>query len=112
MGWVCCLRTTSIPERQFNPEVKLLSAAFPELALAQCGLWKKVHVLPPGDISGAFVPQSVSNKDGQLLDVDIVLNEVFEEGAVLQVEYSKGPSAFQARYKLDFIPLNPLPSSG
>lgn len=52
----------------------------------------------PGEVCGRFVPQSVSNRDGQLMDVDIVLNELFEDGSELQVEYSNGPIAYQARY--------------
>ncbi|GMH35101.1 hypothetical protein BSKO_02969 [Bryopsis sp. KO-2023] len=38
------------------------------------------------------------NKDGQLLDVDIVLNELCQDGSELHVEYSDGPLAYRARW--------------
>jgi hypothetical protein len=43
------------------------------------------------------VPQSVCNKDGQAQDVDIVVNEMFEDGDEVLVEYSNGPTPYKVR---------------
>ena len=43
------------------------------------------------------MPQSVMTSDGQVLDVDIVLNEMFKDGDELHVEYSAGPKPYAAR---------------
>lgn len=51
----------------------------------------------PGEVHNRYVPQSILDANGIILDVDIVLNEVFSDGAELSVEYSDGPLAFQAR---------------
>lgn len=55
--------------------------------------------LPPraGELYGRYVPQSVSNKDGQPMDIDIVLNEMFNDGDEMVVEYSGGPQPFRVR---------------
>ena len=44
-----------------------------------------------------YVPQSVMTSDGHVVDVDIVLNEMFKDGDELHVEYSAGPKPFAAR---------------
>ncbi|MEW5310495.1 MAG: hypothetical protein WDW38_002290 [Sanguina aurantia] len=48
-----------------------------------------------GELYGRYVPQSVSNKDGQAMDIDIVLNEMFNDGDELLVEFSGGPQPFR-----------------
>jgi hypothetical protein len=45
---------------------------------------------------GCYVPQAIV-KDGAVLDVDLVLSEVVEDGELLLVEYSTGPVAYTAR---------------
>ena len=54
------------------------------------------HTLP-GDAYGRYIPQSVLNKDGQPLDIDIVVNEIFGDGDELYVEFSDGPQAYRVR---------------
>lgn len=46
---------------------------------------------------GSYVPQAVV-KDGAVLDVDLVLAEVVEDGELLLVEFSSGPIAFTTRH--------------
>jgi len=46
---------------------------------------------------GSYVPQAVV-KDGAVLDVDLVLAEVVEDGELLLVEFSTGPIAFTTRH--------------
>jgi len=43
---------------------------------------------------GAFLPQCVRAKDGSVLDADVVVNRVFEDGSECVVEYGKGPKMF------------------
>lgn len=50
-----------------------------------------------GEVYGRYVPQSVTNKDGQAQDVDIVLNEIFNDGDDVYVEYSNGPMPYRVR---------------
>ncbi len=50
-----------------------------------------------GEAVDCYVPQSVMTSDGHVLDVDIVLNEMFKDGDELHVEYSAGPKPFAAR---------------
>lgn len=45
---------------------------------------------------GCYVPQAVV-KDGSVMDVDLVLSEVVEDGELLMVEYSTGPEAYTVR---------------
>eukprot|EP00955_Chlamydomonas_euryale_P092339 364699-Chlamydomonas_euryale.AAC.7 len=52
-----------------------------------------------GEVYGRFVPQSVTSKDGQALDVDIVVNEILNDGDELYVEYSNGPQAYKIRWE-------------
>lgn len=52
-----------------------------------------------GDSPLTYVPQSVCASDGTIMDVDIVLNEVCDEGDSLTVEFSHGPEAFKARWE-------------
>lgn len=52
-----------------------------------------------GDVLGSYVPQAVLDKGGQVLDVDIVLNEVFGDGDDVHVEYANGPAAYQVRWE-------------
>eukprot|EP00198_Chlamydomonas_reinhardtii_P009683 XP_001699020.1 predicted protein [Chlamydomonas reinhardtii] len=51
-----------------------------------------------GEVYGRYVPQSVNNKDGQPLDVDIVVNEIFNDGDELFVEFSNGPVPYKVRW--------------
>lgn len=44
-----------------------------------------------------YVPQSVLTPEGEVLDIHIVLNEMFKSGDKLFVEYSDGPVAYKAR---------------
>ena len=44
-----------------------------------------------------YVPQSVMTPEGEILDIHIVLNEMFKSGDKLFVEYSDGPIAYKAR---------------
>ncbi len=53
--------------------------------------------LRTGEVYGRYVPQSVNNKDGQPLDVDIVVNEIFNDGDELFVEFSSGPVPYKVR---------------
>jgi hypothetical protein len=46
---------------------------------------------------GCYVPQAVV-KDSTVLDVDLVLSEVVEDGELLLVEYNCGPEAYTTRY--------------
>ena len=50
-----------------------------------------------GEVYGRYVPQSVSNKDGQAQDVDIVLNEIFSDNEDVMVEFSNGPQPYRVR---------------
>lgn len=50
-----------------------------------------------GEVYGRYVPQSITTKDGQPLDVDIVVNEIFNDGDELFVEYSSGPMPYRVR---------------
>ncbi len=50
-----------------------------------------------GDVLGSFVPQAVLNKDGQVLDIDLVLSEVVKDGDEVYVEFSEGPLAYRVR---------------
>lgn len=52
-----------------------------------------------GEVFGRFVPQSVTTKDGQALDVNIVVNEILSDGDELYVEYSNGPQAYRVRWE-------------
>ncbi|GLC43541.1 hypothetical protein PLESTM_001484500 [Pleodorina starrii] len=52
-----------------------------------------------GEVYGRYVPQSVNNKDGQPLDVDIVVNEMFNDGDELFVEFSNGPVPYKVRWE-------------
>lgn len=45
---------------------------------------------------GCYVPQAVV-KDGTVLDADIVLSEVVDDGDMLLVEYGTGPVAYTTR---------------
>ena len=47
-----------------------------------------------------YVPQSVMTPEGEILDIHIVLNEMFKSGDKLFVEYSDGPIAYKARLDL------------
>ncbi len=44
------------------------------------------------------MPQSVTNKDGQPLDIDIVVNEIFNDNDELYVEFSNGPVPYRVRW--------------
>jgi len=46
---------------------------------------------------GIYVPQAVLDKDGRVLDVDLVLSEAVRDGGELVVEYGAGPTAFRSR---------------
>ncbi len=46
------------------------------------------------------MPQAVNNRDGQPLDVDIVVNEIFDDGDEVFVEYSNGPVPYKVRHVL------------
>ena len=48
-----------------------------------------------------YVPQSVMTPEGEVLDIHIVLNEMFKSGDKLFVEYSDGPIAYKARLAFD-----------
>ncbi len=48
-----------------------------------------------------YVPQSVMTPEGEVLDIHIVLNEMFKSGDKLFVEYSDGPIAYKARWASD-----------
>mmetsp|Transcript_34108 Transcript_34108/g.61492 ORF Transcript_34108/g.61492 Transcript_34108/m.61492 type:complete len:458 (-) Transcript_34108:462-1835(-) len=52
-----------------------------------------------GEAHGRFVPQSIVTKEGQPLDIDIVVNEIFGDGDELFVEYSSGPTAYRVRWE-------------
>lgn len=47
-----------------------------------------------------YVPQSVMTPEGEVLDIHVVLNEMFKSGDKLFVEYSDGPTAYKARSAL------------
>lgn len=50
-----------------------------------------------GDVHGCFVPQAVLNKEGQVLDADVVINQLLADGEDVFVEYGDGPAAFRSR---------------
>ena len=50
-----------------------------------------------GEAVNRYVPQSVMTPEGEILDIHIVLNEMFKSGDKLFVEYSDGPIAYKAR---------------
>lgn len=52
-----------------------------------------------GELPNSYVPQSVLQTDGTILDIDIVLNELLADGDELFVEYSKGPTVFECRWE-------------
>mmetsp|Transcript_22905 Transcript_22905/g.58437 ORF Transcript_22905/g.58437 Transcript_22905/m.58437 type:complete len:440 (-) Transcript_22905:427-1746(-) len=52
-----------------------------------------------GEVHGRYVPQSVTNKDGQPQDIDIVINEIFGDGDEVYVEYSSGPMPYRVRWE-------------
>ncbi len=52
-----------------------------------------------------YVPQSVMTPEGEVLDIHIVLNEMFKSGDKLFVEYSDGPIAYKARFVSDNAPV-------
>ncbi len=52
-----------------------------------------------------YVPQSVMTPEGEVLDIHIVLNEMFKSGDKLFVEYSDGPIAYKARLASDTAPV-------
>lgn len=51
-----------------------------------------------GESLGYYVPQSVLDKDGRVLDIDLVLSEAVADGGEVVVEYGAGPLAFRSRY--------------
>jgi hypothetical protein len=53
-----------------------------------------VHV---GDTYGRYIPQSILNKDGTPQDIDIVVNEIFNDNDELFVEFSDGPQPYRVR---------------
>ncbi len=53
-----------------------------------------------GEAMNRYVPQSVLTPEGEILDIHIVLNEMFKSGDKLFVEYSDGPIAYKARSAL------------
>jgi len=65
------------------------------VAYAACGRM----AFQKGDVPSAYVPQSVLQADGTILDVDIVLNEMLGDGDELYVEYSHGPTVFKCRWE-------------
>ena len=52
-----------------------------------------------GEVYGRYVPQSVCNRDGTPLDIDIVINELFNDGDDVFVEYSQGPMPYRVRWE-------------
>ena len=91
--WPC--RCTTVPQCWGWPAIAdcacLLQLPFGSAA---------AQVLRPlcrGEAVDCYVPQSVMTSDGHVLDVDIVLNEMFKDGDELHVEYSAGPKPFAAR---------------
>ncbi len=50
-----------------------------------------------GDVHGCYIPQAVLNKEGQVLDADVVINQLLADGEDVFVEYGDGPAAFRAR---------------
>uniref|UniRef100_A0A383WE37 Uncharacterized protein n=1 Tax=Tetradesmus obliquus TaxID=3088 RepID=A0A383WE37_TETOB len=48
---------------------------------------------------GKYVPQTVLSKDGNVLDVDLVLSEAVSDQDEVLVEYSDGPTAFRTRWE-------------
>lgn len=53
--------------------------------------------MPAGEALGRYVPQTVLSKDGNVLDVDLVLSEAVSDQDEVLVEYSDGPTAFRTR---------------
>jgi hypothetical protein len=54
-------------------------------------------MMPAGEALGRYVPQTVLSKDGNVLDVDLVLSEAVSDQDEVLVEYSDGPTAFRTR---------------
>lgn len=51
-----------------------------------------------GNVCGSYLPQAILNRDGQSLDIYLVLKESFSDGDELYVEYACGPTAYRVRY--------------
>lgn len=49
------------------------------------------------------MPQSVTNKDGQPQDIDIVINEILSDGDEVYVEYSNGPMPYRVRCEAGIV---------
>lgn len=89
MGWVHSLRTSCL--RKVG---KHMARVFSQSRQAL-----KVHLVLScrGEAMNRYVPQSVLTPEGEVLDIHIVLNEMFKSGDKLFVEYSDGPIAYKAR---------------
>ncbi|CAG9465750.1 unnamed protein product [Pedinophyceae sp. YPF-701] len=52
-----------------------------------------------GELVQAFVPQSVLDSHHNVLDVEVIVNEVLEDGDEVFVEYSSGPRQFTVKWE-------------
>lgn len=52
-----------------------------------------------GEVYGRYVPQAINNRDGQPLDINIVINEIFNDGDEVYTEFSNGPVPYRVRWE-------------
>ena len=107
VGYTACARLAYLRGSSSQPHMLLVSRSMmlPLMSSSSSSHSPPLHPPPPplppfvpsGEVHGRYVPQSILDANGVILDVDIVLNEVFSDGAELSVEYSDGPLAYQAR---------------
>ena len=62
-----------------------------------------------GEVYGRYVPQAINNRDGQPLDINIVINEIFNDGDEVYTEFSNGPVPYRVRCGLSPSPATPPP---
>jgi len=96
VGYTACARLA------YARYMSLINTASSRMSVQQA--WVK---RPPcrGEVMNRYVPQSVMTPEGEVLDIHIVLNEMFKSGDKLFVEYSDGPIAYKARLASDNAPV-------
>lgn len=118
IGYTACSRLAYKRGKLYAQVLSLLICASNKLhtshwhgihAVAQCMVMQCsnvpmcIRIDPPynycisGEVYGRYVPQSITNKDGQPQDIDIVVNEIFNDNDEVFVEYSNGPMAYRVR---------------
>ena len=118
-------RTTRVPEQQEKPQgtgsgrkmlvrVELVgpSDAPASSVEIECGAGEQILrwigytacarlAMDESNLMGIYVPKSISDKHGTLLDPNFVVNEVVKDQQTLVVEFGSGPEAFSAHLAPD-----------